>query len=101
MQKGSMENTGTPVLTDGVEEAIRQGEDDDRKDSGSLTYREREILRLVAKRYRNNDIAKALGMAPAIIRHYKKTALEKLGIRPGPDVVRTLREYERSGNLVV
>lgn len=44
-----------------------------------LSEREREVLRLIARRLSNKEIAKALGISPSTVKGHVESLLEKLG----------------------
>lgn len=48
---------------------------------GTLTPRELEVARLLARRATNEEVAAALGVSPHTARHHVQRVLEKLGLR--------------------
>jgi DNA-binding NarL/FixJ family response regulator len=54
---------------------------------GTLTEREEEILRLVARGYVNKEIASQLGISVKTVETHKSRSMEKLGFRNRADVV--------------
>lgn len=57
-------------------------------DVKSLSDRELEVLRLLAKGYSNKEVAAALDVSVKTIETYKARSMEKLGLRSRVDVVR-------------
>jgi DNA-binding NarL/FixJ family response regulator len=55
---------------------------------GSLTQREEEVLRFVARGYVNKEIAARLGISVKTVETHKSRSMEKLEIRSRADVVR-------------
>lgn len=56
--------------------------------SGTLTQREEEVLRFVARGYVNKEIAARLGISVKTVETHKSRSMEKLEIRSRADVVR-------------
>ena len=54
----------------------------------ALTGREREVVERAARGLHNREVAAELGISPRTVEVYKARAMEKLGIRRLPDLVR-------------
>ena len=54
----------------------------------SLTSRELDVLRLIARGYGNKQIAAALGIAEITVKAHRRHIMEKLHLRSVPDLVR-------------
>lgn len=46
----------------------------------TLTGRQREIVRLIAEGYRNEEIARQLGLSRFTVRNYAERIFERLGV---------------------
>jgi len=57
---------------------------------GLLTGREREVVALAVEGQHNREIAGELGISPRTVEVYKARAMEKLGVRRLPDLVRII-----------
>ncbi len=56
----------------------------------SLTGREREVVELAVAGLHNREIAAQLGISPRTVEVYKARAMEKLGVKRLPDLVRVV-----------
>ena len=54
-----------------------------------LTRREREVLRLLAEGFRNDEVAERLGISPLTVRTHVRHAMEKLGAGTRTEAVAT------------
>lgn len=59
----------------------------------TLSARELEVLRLIAKGYSNKEVAATLGVSVKTIETYKVRSMEKLGLRSRVDVVRHANKH--------
>jgi DNA-binding NarL/FixJ family response regulator len=71
-----------------VSNYIRQQSLKGEAQGGTLTQREEEVLRLVARGYVNKEIARHLGISVKTVETHKSRSMEKLEIRSRADVVR-------------
>jgi two-component system response regulator FixJ len=61
----------------------------------SLTGREREVVDRAVAGLHNREIASELGISPRTVEVYKARAMEKLGVKRAPDLVRLVMQAER------
>lgn len=74
----------------------------DERPAARLTTREVEVLSLMAKGYKNDDIASALVITTFTVKNHVRCIFRKLGIDTRVDAVLYAIEYEldqKSGNL--
>ncbi|MDP9176636.1 MAG: helix-turn-helix transcriptional regulator [Gemmatimonadota bacterium] len=65
-----------------------------RPGTSTLTPREKEVARLLARRRTSKEIAKALGISHATARRHTEKVLAKLGLRSRNEVEECLMERE-------
>jgi two-component system response regulator NreC len=58
----------------------------------SLTPREREILRLLAEGYSNNEIAERLVVSPSTIHSHQSNLMKKLNLNSRHELIRYARQ---------
>jgi RNA polymerase sigma factor (sigma-70 family) len=74
------------------ERAARSSEAASKLDA--LTGREREVVERAVAGLHNREIASELGISPRTVEVYKARAMEKLGVRRLPDIVRLVMRAE-------
>jgi DNA-binding NarL/FixJ family response regulator len=57
-------------------------------DAGTLTWREREVLRLIAAAHTSQEIAGLLGIAEATVKKHRQNLMRKLGVHSAVDAAR-------------
>lgn len=65
---------------------VRHGEESD--SYSSLTEREREVLRLIAEGYTNQEIAGKLILSPSTVQTYRSRLMEKLSLQSRVDLIK-------------
>jgi DNA-binding NarL/FixJ family response regulator len=60
----------------------------DDADEGALTWREREVLRLIAAAHTSQEIARRLGIAEATVKKHRQNLMRKLGVHSAVDAAR-------------
>ena len=83
----------SPSLAMRILNAMRSGADREAHPVDSLTKREEDILRLVAKGLSNKEVGRELDLQEKTVKHYMTTILQKLQVRNRTEAALMAREH--------
>jgi DNA-binding NarL/FixJ family response regulator len=84
--------------SDFVEPDLAGGQTQQAPHQSGLTWRERQVLRLVAQGYSNAEVAERLGISPKTVDTHRMRVMDKLGLHSRAELTRYALQY---GYLVV